>query len=458
MKNTAFILIFILSQLMVLSQPCLPEGITFTSQAQIDSFQINYPGCADIEGSVFILGDDITNLNGLSVLNSIGGDFEVQYQIYLINLAGLEGLSSVGGNFYIENTAALASISELESLTSIGGDIYIVNNNALTSLEGLEGLGSISGYLGISSNYALTSLSGLENVTSISGGLGIQSNDALTGLSGLENVTSIGGDLMIRFNDEFANLVDLGGITSIEGALVIESNDVLTSLTGLEGITSLGGDLYINNNPSLVNLKGLEGIKSIGEDLIIESNDALTSIMELEAVNSIEAYLNVRFNNSLTSLTGLDNIDASSIMHLYIDYNPLLSTCEVQSICDYLASPNGETSISGNAPGCTTIEEVDSICNHLIIQEQIIDDFCTVSPNPFANSTTLSFRLSKPENVQFTVYNVQSQIVFRMQERQDRGEQKIQWNAEGLPAGMYYFRIQAGETVGGGKIIKISDI
>ena len=46
--------------------PCLPEGITFTTQEQIDSFQINYPGCTEIEGDVQICGNDITNLNGLN--------------------------------------------------------------------------------------------------------------------------------------------------------------------------------------------------------------------------------------------------------------------------------------------------------------------------------------------------------------------------------------------------------
>jgi len=59
------------------SQPCLPEGITFTTQAQIDSFQINYPNCTEIEGNIDIgdwEGTDIDNLNALSVLTSIGGD------------------------------------------------------------------------------------------------------------------------------------------------------------------------------------------------------------------------------------------------------------------------------------------------------------------------------------------------------------------------------------------------
>ena len=34
--------------------PCLPQGIIFTIQAQIDSFQVNYPGCTEIEGYVEI--------------------------------------------------------------------------------------------------------------------------------------------------------------------------------------------------------------------------------------------------------------------------------------------------------------------------------------------------------------------------------------------------------------------
>ena len=67
------IAIIAFSHTSVLAQPCLPEGITFTTQEQIDNFQINYPNCTEIEGDVIIEGDDINNLNGLNVLNSIGG-------------------------------------------------------------------------------------------------------------------------------------------------------------------------------------------------------------------------------------------------------------------------------------------------------------------------------------------------------------------------------------------------
>jgi hypothetical protein len=67
-------------------------------------------------------------------------------------------------------------------------------------------------------------------------------------------------------------------------------------------------------------------------------------------------------NHALTSLTGLDNIDGGSIIDLIIGDNPYLSTCEVQSICDYLASPNGSIEISGNATGCNSQQEVEAAC------------------------------------------------------------------------------------------------
>ena len=35
-------------------ETCLPDGITFVLQSQVDNFQTNYPNCTEIEGSVTI--------------------------------------------------------------------------------------------------------------------------------------------------------------------------------------------------------------------------------------------------------------------------------------------------------------------------------------------------------------------------------------------------------------------
>jgi len=77
---------------------CLPEGIWFCTQAHIDNFQTNYPDCTEIEGDVSInSGSDITNLNGLIVLTSIGGYLNICCNTSLTSLTGLEGLTSIGG-------------------------------------------------------------------------------------------------------------------------------------------------------------------------------------------------------------------------------------------------------------------------------------------------------------------------------------------------------------------------
>jgi len=393
------------------SQPCLPEGITFTTQSQIDSFQIIYPNCTEIEGYLVINGSDISNLNGLNELTSIGGDLNISYNQLLTTLSGLDGLTSIGGELSLMRNYSLTSLLGLDNVTSIEGNIIIFQNNLLTNLTGMEGLTNIEGELFISGHSNLLNLSGLDNLSSLGGHLRIggqpYTNNSLTSLTGLEDLTTIGGDLKI------------------------ENNNALTSLEGLDNVTSIMGRLWIDGNDALTSLEGLDNVTFIGENITIGDN------------------------NTLTSLSGLDNIDANSITDLTISWNNNLSTCEVQSVCDYLISPTGSIEIHDNATGCNSQQEVEDACDTLSIGELYFNDFLTVSPNPFTTSTTLSYTLEKPENVQCAIYNVQSQIVYRMEEKQDKGEQQIQWNAEGLPAGMYYFRIQAGKMIGGGKMVKM---
>ena len=68
-----FILIFCCVWLS--AQPCLPNGIEFNTQAQIDSFQINHPNCTEIEGGVSISGNDIVDGKCPSCGHTIYGEF-----------------------------------------------------------------------------------------------------------------------------------------------------------------------------------------------------------------------------------------------------------------------------------------------------------------------------------------------------------------------------------------------
>ena len=78
MKKLTLITVITINYLLItinlFSQPCLPEGITFTTQAQIDNFQVNNPNCTEIEGDVLIEVNDITNLDGLDVIIAVSGN------------------------------------------------------------------------------------------------------------------------------------------------------------------------------------------------------------------------------------------------------------------------------------------------------------------------------------------------------------------------------------------------
>ncbi len=119
---TAISFIFILTVKTQIVCSCLPDGIYFSSQEKIDSFQQDYPGCTMIEGNVTIAydpwkGSEITNLNGLSLLNSIGGDLQIgnwwsqgfHFGQKLTSLEGLENLISVEGSLHIYSNPSLAS-------------------------------------------------------------------------------------------------------------------------------------------------------------------------------------------------------------------------------------------------------------------------------------------------------------------------------------------------------------
>jgi hypothetical protein len=75
-------------------------------------------------------------------------------------------------------------------------------------------------------------------------------------------------------------------------------------------------------------------------------------------------------------------------------------------------------------------------------------------PNPFSTYTTFEYTLEKPSDITITIYNSQGQVVERMHERQDKGVQRVEWSAEGLPKGLYYFVLRTVNEVSVAKMIK----
>ena len=344
------------------SQSCLPEGITFTTQEQIDNFQSDYPGCTEIEGDVGILGVNISNLEALHVLSNIGGD------------------------------------------------LWILNTEALTSLTGLNNIISIGGYLLIQCNIGLVNLSGLESLSSIGGSFEMSLNPALTDIVGLNNLSAIGRELFIFGNNTLVSLNGLGKLTFVTN-LWIRDNDFLTNLTGLNNLTSIEETLTIRYNDALINLTGLENLTSVGSSVFIQYNDALANMTSLENLSFVGEDIWIGDNSTLTSLAGLENIEANTIGNLIIIKNSSLTTCEVLSICSYLANPNGVITIYDNKEGCNSTEEIEDACN-AGIEDEYIESPVSIFPNPAKNELFVSANAGM-EILKINIYNQTGQMVLK---------------------------------------------
>jgi hypothetical protein len=495
---------------------CLPDGITFYTQSQVDSFQVNYPGCTEVGGDLTITGFEITDLNELSVITSIGGDLiigneyfnspplvsldglrnvtfiggniEMVYNETLTDLSGLESLAYLGGSLMLRENTALVNLSGLEGLASIGEGVEVVDNSILASLAGLDNVNSIGWYLNLNYNPYLTNLDGLGNLTS-AGGLWIDDNHALTSLTGLDGLTYLTGGLYIYNNWVLPGLAGLEGLTSVGYALEIAGNHTLTDLNGLNNVTSVGENLEIRDNRGLTSLSGLESLISIGQDLNIDGNDSLASLTGLENlasvggalaiynnpvtsltglsnVNYVGGFLFIYYNNNLYDLTGLDNIDSigdnlsiidnssleslsgldniapGSITDLTIRNNISLSACDVESICDYLADPNGVISIHDNAAGCNSQAEVEASCLEEV-DEVVSRQSSVISyPNPSDGISYFSFHISQCQWVTIKIYDMQGrELATILDEELPAGSHEVSWNAESLPPGIYFYRI-----------------
>jgi len=359
MKKLVTILFTVYASLFTLhslSQSCLPEGISFTTQAQIDSFQINYPNCTEIGGDLIIGGDDITNLNGLNVITRIEGRLVVGVlpgsggsigapNPMLISLIGLDNLNSVSDGISIHINESIQDLSGLEQLDTCGG-LWVSNNQSLQDLTGLTDLKYANNIM-IGGNESLTSLTGMNSLDSLSGFLGIVYNNSLANLTGLENIVYTGG-ADISSNSMLTSLTGLDNLATVNGDLVIHENNLLINFTGLQNLTSVAGNFDVgyyegNGNNSLQNFIGLGNLDSIGGGFFISYNDSLFNFSGLNSLIYISDRLKIFGNPHLNDLTGLENLHFA--YEVEIENNASLNTLEG---LEGLTSIGSNISVSNN--------------------------------------------------------------------------------------------------------------
>ena len=77
-------------------------------------------------------------------------------------------------------------------------------------------------------------------------------------------------------------------------------------------------------------------------------------------------------------------------------------------------------------------------------------------PNPFSTSTTFDYILEEPGMVTLEIFNQVGQLeVVLVNEQQTSGRQNVQWDADEMPAGIYYYSFRSGKQAQTGKVIVI---
>jgi hypothetical protein len=248
---------------------------------------------------------------------------------------------------------------------------------------------------------------------------------ALTSLSGMEDLTSINEILDIRANDSLTNLAGLENLSSIKGCLYIGDNISLNSLAGLDGLISIDSGLSVDNNEALSTLTALTGLTFVGEKLWIAHNE------------------------DISLLTGLENIDEGSITDLSIYDNSSLSTCNVESICNYLASSNGTVEIHDNATGCNSREEVEASCGFGIHENSTSGNLFTIFPNPGLTQITIETSAINHQS-QLSIFNMNGQKILTCRIT----KQQMPVDISGLSQGVYFVKVISDDSVMVEKFVK----
>ncbi len=379
-----------------LSTPCPTGNVTVTNQAEVDALA----SCTSISGFLNINANnaalDLTPLNNLTTINGaliIQGLTNNQLNIFP-NLTTVTGSIQIRLNTFTEFTG-------FNSLTTASNGLQVLQNTNLTSFSGFNSLSAINGSnLGILLNNNLATINAFSNLLYVHGLL--IRNSQLTNLSFLSSLTDNGGQLSIENNSvltsaNFTNPVVHCFCTGISGGdyVRISSNPLLTSVGNVTLSGSVLGDptiefFQINNNPLLssvgMSFFGSATSSSVVGFLNISNNSALLnlnflnninvtscgtlniSVMPVSSLASLSSLtsvgtIQISGNTNLTDISALNNVTIANITSVLLNSNPMLATCAVDWICDYLATASPNATITGNATGCESVAIVNNACN-----------------------------------------------------------------------------------------------
>jgi len=370
---------------------CPASDVYLESQSDIDAFFALFPNCTELNVSVSITGDDVTNLNGFT------------------NIAHILG----GNSLYISNAGNLNDLSGFQNLMEVG-DLEIINCDQLTDLSGFANLSTLN-TLTLSGNEILSDLNGLANLETSAEQITIIENPNLAVCDFDFVCNTIFDDLnlvTISDNDTGCNTlsevffacnneemlecpiddvqifdsqedVDLFGLlfpscTIFPGEIQILGNTI-TDLTPLASLEEVGTLILSFGN--FENLSALNNLLTINhiiiEDCGIESMNGLNEnlsigTLEIGANNDFDDCAGLEFLTSLEKLIlqesllrGLEGLEQLNEVtdSVIIRDNSRLKDCKIEYLCNILPGSGVDFIIENNQTGCVDFDQMMTYCD-----------------------------------------------------------------------------------------------
>ena len=152
------------------------------------------------------------------------------------------------------------------------------------------------------------------------------------------------------------------------------------------------------------------------------------------------------FNNvMLSDISSLSNVDPQSIVDVAIENCEALSDCAIESLCTFLAG-GGPSSISNNAVGCNSVDEVLLAC-FVAVGDPADESSIVLYPNPTSGNLEISGLTSS--DVDLTITDMYGHIISR------NSASPTSVDLTYLPDGMYFISIQREDQMIVRRVMKI---
>jgi len=339
------------------------------TQEDVDNFTANYPGCTELIGPLNIAYDNsgITNLQGLSGIEIVHGDFYIVNQTELLDLSPLENLRVVNGfmgisesgvteiafnnldtieeGLTIRNNPNLRIVDGFNNLDSLGRTLAITYNENLEEIFGFENLRFAGEALRILENPLLREINAFSELDYIDQELWFAENLELRTLAGFEKLRYIGDYFIFRGTIAPISLTGFNALETVNGSFRIRENFGLEKVDGFQLLDTIQTFYEVINNPNLETYEGFNSLKSVGEEMRFDGNESLKTITGFKSLIEVGKRLDFINNDSLQYVDGFRNLERTGAGFVLLEnfeleeFPPLISLQELGGTTQIKSNP-----------------------------------------------------------------------------------------------------------------------